>query len=165
MALVPAVGEHRRATCDATEMEDERLVVDWSPLDRSKLEAAARRGVVPVRVDGCRMRIVDGCTVRRHYTFAATSRQREVMVLRDHDDVEAKLPILAMRFGAGFMRETTLDVAMTIVGRFESDATPVTLVELEGACDAATHVVASVSVGAFAIGTGSTTTAEASARC
>ncbi len=144
-------------------MVDERLVVDWSSLDRSKLEAAARRGVVPLHVDGCRARIVDGCTVRRSYTFAATSRQREVIRLADRDELAARLPLLAMRFGANLTQATTLDVTMMVVGRYESSAAPVTMSELDGDCDAATHVVASVSIGAFAIGTGSLTAVDASA--
>jgi hypothetical protein len=153
------LADTHHATCDATDTEDERFVVDWSPLDRSKLEAAARRGVVPVRIDGCRMRIVDGCTVRRTYTFAPTSRQREVMFLGDRDELEAKLPVLAMRFGASMKHATTLDVAMTVIGRYES--APVAASELDGECDGATHVVASLSVGAFAIGTGSTFATDA----
>ena len=144
-------------------LANERLVVDWSPLDRSKLEAATRHGVVPVRIDGCRARIVDGCSVRRHYAFTATARQREVILLSDRDEVATTLPLLAMRFGASVMHATALDVAMTVVGRYESDVGPVGASELEGECGDATHVVASFSVGAFAIGTGSTTATEASA--
>jgi hypothetical protein len=158
-----ALGDARRGGCDATELSDERLVIDWSPLDRSKLEAVARRGLVPVRVDGCRTRIVDGCTVRRQYAFTATSRQREVLRLSDRDEVDAKLPVLALRFGASLTRATSLDVAMTVVGRYEGGAVPVATSELEGACDGATHVVASLSVGAFAIGAASAITAEGSA--
>jgi hypothetical protein len=144
-------------------MADERLVVDWSSLDRSRLEAAVRRGVVPLHVDGCRARIVDGCTVRRSYTFAATSRQREVIRLADRDELDARLPFLAMRFGASLMHATTLDVTLMVVGRYESSPEPVTMSDLDGDCDAATHIVASVSIGAFAIGTVSLTAVEASA--
>ncbi len=151
----------RGATCDAT--EDERLVVDWSPLDRSKLEAAAHRGVVPVRIDGCRMRIADGCAVRRAYTFAPTSRQREVLLLSDRDEAAARLPVLAMRFGARLEHASTLDVAMTVVGRYESPDTRVAASDLDGECEGVTHVVASLSVGAFAIGTGDSFQAEANA--
>jgi hypothetical protein len=157
-----ALGEVRRPMCDATEVANERLVVDWSPLDRSKLEAAARHGVVPVRIDGCRARIVDGCTVRRQYAFTATARQREVILLSDRDEVAMTLPVLAMRFGASVMQASAFDVAMTVVGRYESGVAPVAASELDGECGGATHVVASLSVGAFAIGTGSTTATEAS---
>ncbi|HEY8076048.1 MAG TPA: hypothetical protein VIF62_18100 [Labilithrix sp.] len=150
--------EHR-ASCD--ESEDERLVVDWSALDRSKLEAAARRGVVPVRVEGCRARIVDGCTVKRDYTFAPTARQREVMLFSDRDELDARLPVLALRFGASVARASTLDVAMTVIGRYESGAAPVKISDLEGECEGATHVVASLSVGAFAIGTASAIAVDA----
>ena len=57
---------------------------------------------------------------------AATSRQREVVLLTDRDEVDARLPILAMRFGASLMQATTLDVTMMVVGRYESSAAPVT---------------------------------------
>lgn len=164
-AMTPAVRAlgDRRAACDAADGSAERLVIDWSPLDRSKLEAAARRGIIPVRVDGCRTRIVDGCTVKRGYAFMPTSRQREVLRLSDHDEVSAKLPVLALRFGASVERATSLDIAMTVVGRYEGAPGADVASQLEGDCDGATHVVASLSVGAFAIGHASTTTAEATA--
>jgi hypothetical protein len=147
------------------EEENERLVVDWSPLDRSKLEATARRGVVPIRLDGCRARIVDSCILHRSYSFAATSRQREVMVLRDRDELGARLPVLATRLGAEFSRMSALDVTMTVVGRYELGAAPLPprRAELEGDCTGVTHVVASISVGDFAISTRATTSAEVSA--
>ena len=158
-----AFDEVRGSPCDDTAVVNERLVVDWSPFDRSKLEAATRHGVVPVRIDGCRARIVDSCTVRRQYAFTSTARQREVLVLSDRDEISATLPVLPIRFGASVMHALALDVAMTVVGRYESGVGAVALSELDGECDGATHVVASFSVGAFAIGTGSTTSMEASA--
>lgn len=142
--------------------DDERLVVDWSPLDRSRLEAAVRRGLVPVRVDGCKARVVDTCTVKRPYSFAATSRQREVMVVRDRDEIGAKLPILATRLGASVSKASALDVAMTVVGRYEAGPGLVAKTDLEGECEGVTHVVANMSVGAFAISTATATNVEAS---
>lgn len=153
-----------RTTCDPNEVDDDRFVVDWSALERGKLEAATRRTVVPVRVEGCVMRVVLGCTVKRPYTFVATSRQREVMQLRDRDEIAARLPFLAARVGAGLTRASTLDVTMTVVGRYESGPTPITTADLEGdGCDAVTHVAAGVSVGAFAIATGNMTAVDGSA--
>lgn len=153
-----------RTTCDPAEVDDDRFVVDWSALERSKLEAATRRSVIPVRVEGCVTRVVPGCTVKRPYTFIATSRQREVMRLRDRDEIAAKLPFLAARVGGGLRRASALDVTMTVVGRYESGSAPITTADLEGeGCDAVTHVAAAVSVGAFAIGTGTTTAVDAHA--
>lgn len=146
--------------CDAD--DDERLVVDWSPLDRSKLEAAARHGLVPVRIDGCRARVVDTCAVKRRYAFAATSRQREVMVVRDRDELGAKLPILATRLGARFSHENALDVSMTVVGRYEAGPAAITKADLDGECESVTHVVANMSVGAFSISTANATSVEGS---
>lgn len=137
--------------CDAD--DDERLVVDWSAHDRSRLESAVRHGLVPVRVDGCRARVVDTCSVKRKYAFAATSRQREVMIVRDRDELGAKLPILATKLGASFAQSSALDVAMTVVGRYEAGPLPITKNDLDGDCEGVTHVVANVSVGAFSIAT------------
>jgi hypothetical protein len=147
--------------CDAD--DDERLVVDWSPMDRSKLEAAVRHGLVPLHIEGCRARVVDTCTVMRTYVFAATSRQREVMVVRDRDELGAKLPILATRIGASFSQSEAVDVAMTVVGRYEAGPQPITQADLVGECGGVTHVVANMSVGAFSIATARATAAEASA--
>lgn len=147
----------RAPTCDAVDDDEGRLVVDWSPLDRAKLEAAARRGAVPMRVEGCRARLVDTCTVKRSYAFLGTTRQREVIVLRDRDEIGAALPVLGARLGASFAHASSVDVAMTVIGRYELGARAVAASELEGDCERVTHVVASVSVGAFAISTGAAT--------
>lgn len=153
----------RARTCDAVDEDEGRLVVDWSPLDRAKLEASARHGVVPVRVDGCRARIVDTCTIPQAYAFTPTSRQREVIVLRDRDELGARLPILTQRFGAAIARASTVDVAMTVVGRYETGARAILASELEGDCSRVTHVVAGLSVGAFAISLGASTEVDVTA--
>lgn len=147
LAPLPA----RPPSCTDGEEADDRLVVDWPPLDRSKLESAVRRGVVLVRVSGCTARIADGCWVKRRYEYSPTSRQREVMTVRDRGELGARLPLGAVRFAASMEASSALDVAMTVVGRYESEPRPVSASDLEGSCEGVTHVVASVSVGSFAI--------------
>jgi hypothetical protein len=129
----------------------ERLVIDWSPLDRSKLESAARKGLVLVRVDGCSARIVEVCASSRRYAYSPTSRQREVMLVRDRDELRARLPLGAARFDAGLERASALSVAMTVVGRYEAPPAPIASTDLEGDCAGVTHAVASVAVGAFEV--------------
>jgi len=162
LATPPAQGTALEAhpLCNAADTEEEKLVVDWSALDRTRLEAAVRRGVVPMRVEGCRARIVGACKVRRPYAFAATSRQREVLRLRDRDEVAARLPILSVRLGGSLARANAVDVSMTVVGRYESDDAPIAPSDLDGDCESATHVAASLSVGTFAIATASGVTTE-----
>lgn len=152
-APVTALKEARHASCDETEIANERLVVDWSPLDRSRLEAAARHGLVPIRVDGCRARMVDGCSIRRPYSFMGTTRQREVLRLSDRDEIDATLPVLGTRFGASLDHARSLDVAMTVIGRYEANDSSVARSDLDGDCEGVTHVIASLSVGAFEIAT------------
>lgn len=153
----------RPATCAVGDEADERLVVDWPPLDRAKLESAVRRGVVPMRVSGCAARIADGCRARRRYEYSPTSRQREVMTVRDRGELDAKLPLGALRFAASMEESSALDVAMTVVGRYESEPTPIASSDLEGSCEGVTHVVANLSVGSFAITSASGARLEGSA--
>jgi len=84
------------------------------------------------------------------------------MVVRDRDELGAKLPILAVRLGASFSQSSSLDVAMTVVGRYEAGPQPIAKSDLEGECEGVTHVVANLSVGAFAISTASASNVEGS---
>lgn len=145
----------RRPPCiDAADLH-ERLVIDWSPLDRAKLESAARRSVILVRVRGCNAEIADECATRGRYEYSPTSRQREVMTLRDGGAVSATLPLVAARFGASMERSAELDVTMTVVGRYESGSAVISEGDLQGRCEGVTHAVASLSVGSFEIFTAS----------
>jgi hypothetical protein len=139
------------AACSDGQVTTERLVVDWSSLDRSKLEATAHKGLVPVRLDGCEARLVDHCVARRGYAYMPTSRQRELVVVRGHDELRARLPLGAARFGATLDRSRELRVTMTVVGRWEAPLEAIGASDLEGECEGATHYIASVAVGAFEI--------------
>ena len=138
-----------KACTDEPDMR-ERLVIDWSSLDRSKLEAIARVGVVAVRVEGCRMRVVDGCASPHGYSYVATSRQREVTLLRGDDELGIELPMLMGRIGGSINASSSLNVALNVVGRYQADGLGAAAA-LKGDCGAATHVVASFSVGAFQV--------------
>lgn len=153
----------RPATCNQGEDESDRLVVDWPPLERSKLESAVRRGVVLVHVSGCSAHLVDGCSTRRRYEYSPTSRQREVVTVRDRGELGAKLPLGALRFTASLEESSALHVAMTVVGRYESEPRPLPASDLEGSCDGVTHVVANISVGSFVITSASDGRLEGSA--
>lgn len=137
--------------CDPSAATRERLVFDWSLLDRAKLESAARDGVVLLRVNGCRSEIAEGCTTAGRYRYAPTSRQREMMRLRDTGEVGARLPIGAARIGASRGRSSALDVTMTVIGRYEAERRSVAASELEGTCGGVTHFVTSLSVGSFEV--------------
>jgi hypothetical protein len=129
----------------------ERLVVDWSSLDRSKLEAAAHKGLVPIRLEGCDAHIVEHCIAHRNYVYTQTSRERELVVVRNRDELRASLPAGAARLGASLDRSRELRVTMTVVGRWEAPLEALAASDLEGECEQATHYVASVAVGAFEI--------------
>lgn len=137
------------ATCTEAGEGDDRLVVDWPLLERAKLESAAQKGLVAVRVDGCRVRMVNGCIGKKRYVYAPTTRQREVILLRDANEVSAKLPLGAARFSADVGRASQLVVGMTVVGRYEAPITVFSKADVDGECEDATHVVANVSVGSF----------------
>lgn len=137
--------------CTETKDVDERLVIDWPAHERAKLESAARKGLVFVRVAGCAVRVVEMCASQGRYDYAPTSRQREVTSMRDADEISTRLPFGAARFAAGVGTSAALDVTMTVVGRYEAASVPLSARELQGDCHDVTHVVASLSVGSFDI--------------
>ncbi len=69
--------------------------------------------------------------------------------MRDTDDLYSKLPLGAASLEAKLRRAGELNVDMTIVGTYDADRSNVKMEELQGDCVSATHVVTSLTVGAF----------------
>lgn len=151
-----------QAKCSVQKSASEPLVVEWPSADRAKLEAKTREGLVAVHYSGCELRVLGQCRVSGRYGFVGTTAKKDRETIRTSDELFAKLPLGAARLEGTLARSGTLDVRMSIVGRYSSDRPIVDLAELEGACEGATHVVAGVIVGAFSFEAGAANAAGAS---
>jgi len=164
----------RVVECDAEGALPARLrplVVDMDAMDRVDLEVSMRDGLVVVRHDCNGMEILRDCRVESDYGFIGVQRKEEVVRLDSTDEIGANLPLsagtLGAKLGADFNAESTLDIAMVMVGKKRSTKATVGRTELlsvrPGACDHATHYVRGATIGAFAMTTGVKSEARAAA--
>jgi hypothetical protein len=142
------------AKCSVAKSQSEPLVVSWPSVERARLEALARSGVVPVKYSGCEMRVLANCSVAgTPYRYVGTTRKHDEDHIRTADELYAKLPLGAAHLEGTLQRAGELSVAMTIVGRYQLDKS-VKKTDLEGDCSEATHVISALTVGAFAFEAG-----------
>lgn len=142
------------AKCSVAKSQTEPLIVDWSSVDRARLEALSRSGVVPVKYSGCEMRVLANCVTHDSpYRYVGTTRKHDEDHIKNADELYAKLPLGAARLEGTLQRAGELSVAMTIVGRYQYDG-PVRKADLQGDCAEATHVISALTVGAFAFEAG-----------
>lgn len=142
------------------------LVVDWEAETRVDLEVAMKRGVAVMALDASGPHLLD-CTMAGDYTFMGTTRKERVVRLLNGSEVAANLPLhgagLAASLEGEFSRGTTLDVALSMVGKTTTAARRARRSQLRGECDGATHIVRSATLGAFAMSTGTQATIRTAA--
>lgn len=151
-----AMGEANIAAC-AKAVVGEPLVVDLKSSERSDLEVALKEGVAVVSFDCKNLKVLKGCSAPGSYRFAGVTRKEDVVRMTNADELAANLPLTGAHLAGEMKRGSTLDLALVTVGKKRTTASEITRPELQGggSCEAATHVVRGVYVGAFALATGS----------
>ena len=162
-ARPPEFKPEGQSKCGVLKGQSRPLVVEWPSADRAALEAQSRRGFVAVRYEGCEMELLRQCTVPGRYGYTAITRKRDHVIIRDTDDLYAKVPMGAARLEGKLAKAGMIDVAMTIVGTFDADKPPARLSDAHGDCSRATHLVSSFTVGAFQFHAGAEAEVGASA--
>jgi TPR repeat protein len=158
-----------RQGVEAIEEASSPLIVDWDPEQRGDLEEAITDGVAVVALSTKGMKLLKGCKVSGDYGYRGISTKTQVVRLESAEDVAVNLPLsgaaIAGTIGAEFEQGATLDIAMVMVGKRRTTWADVTKGDLEGGgrCDGATHYVRGITVGAFAMSTGTRQKARAAA--
>ncbi len=137
--------------------------VDWTANDRATFDARARGGAIVVRHDGCRLEVLPGCRGPGAYDFRPTTTKHEIETIRTSSELRASLPVGAAKLEGNLSRAGALSVEMNVVGVWEATRPHVGRTELVGACQGATHVVASYTSGSFVLREGATSGASGSA--
>jgi hypothetical protein len=152
------------SSCALSSGPSRPMIVEWPTPDRAALDARARSGTVVVQAVGCRIVVLEGCTAPGRYGYTATTRKHQTESVRTRDELYAKMPVGAAQLEAKLAASGSLDVAMSVVGTYVTDHGEVARGELTGACADATHVVSSITVGAFELDTvGASATGAAAA--
>jgi len=159
----PKLEPKGQGKCQVSKGQDRPLIVEWPAADRTALEAVAKRGTVVVRYAGCEVEILAQCRAPGSYTYTPTTIKVDNLSIKDADELYAKVPLGAARLEAQLARAGELNVAMTVVGRYQIEATQVSSDQLEGMCEGATHAIFAMTAGAFELAAGASANAGASA--
>jgi hypothetical protein len=148
-----------QSTTRAAKSSARPLVLEWPAADRAALEAQRAKGIVVVRYAQHEMEVLRGCRAGASYRYASITPKEEGLVFHTEDELDAAMPIHAVRLEAKLKEKKALSVGMTIVGMYESDARTWRGADLQGDCAGATHVVRALAVGAFEISASAATSA------
>jgi len=148
-----AVGE--RLVCNARGEATTPLVVDWPAQHRLDLEAAMKSGVVVIRYDCDQIEVISACTLEGRYEFVGVTLKEDVVRIESRDQLAANLPVGVATLGGSLDSQSSIHLAMALVGKTTAGWSQVHASDLPAACQGATHVVRSATLGAFSMGRGS----------
>lgn len=146
-----ALGGEPSPACRSIPPRADALVVDMRSAERTDLEVAMKGGLAVVHYDCKGLRVVRGCALSGTYAYAGVSPKQEVVQISGSDELSANLPFSAARIGAEVGRDSSLDVAVMLVGKRTTSREGAAPAELVGSCEGATHFVRAAAVGAFAV--------------
>jgi hypothetical protein len=153
----PSLPTDQQAGSRAAPNPLEPLIIEWPASERAELEAQLKSGLVAVHYDGRAMDVLTQCRVAGSYAFRATNVHHDALVIENEDALATFLPLGVASLRGKLRQAGTLQVSMTVVGTWRTEPRRFLRDELEGDCRRATHVVASIAVGAFQINTGGST--------
>lgn len=129
------------------------LVTEWPASEKANLEALLKRGSVAVEYSGCAMRVLRQCSAGGAYVWQRTSPARDAFEISNNDELYAKLPLGAAALEADLKRHGKLEVATEVAGQLRLQGVSAHHLPTDGDCRYATHLITSLSVGAFTLST------------
>jgi hypothetical protein len=144
--------------CVVAATHREPLVTEWTASSKARLEilltatlADIDKYAVAVEYSGCELRIIDGCQPVGAYDWLKSTLSRDTVDIHDTDDLYAKLPLGAAKLEGALTRSGRLSIQTTVAGQIRLKRASVDFEAVAGddACAEATHIVESVSIGAF----------------
>ena len=144
-----------QARCKVAASQSNPLVTEWPASEKANFEALLRQGTVAVSYSGCVMRVLPRCRLGGGYQWQRTTPATDLVEIDNEDDLYAKLPLGAVGLEAELKRSGHLSVQTIVTGLLRlADPEATSLPHNEGECAQATHVVESLSLGAFSLSTG-----------
>lgn len=138
-----------RARCQASGASTNPLVTEWPASEKAHLESLASRAAVGVAYTGCDLEVIDACPLAGRYAFHRTTLASDTIEVGSVDELWAKLPIGAASLQGELARSQRLAVETTVSGQLALEGFDAVELDKTPACARVTHVVTSVSIGAF----------------
>lgn len=117
----PTAGEALGESSDGIDCNDvgntRPLIVDWTSQSRLDLELAMKEGVAVVHYGCDGFRVLPRCSMPGAYAFVGVSRKEDVIQLTSADELAANLPLSAAKLSAEMSRDSSLDLALVMVGK------------------------------------------------
>lgn len=136
----------------------EQLAVAWPPEQRIDVELSAKTGLVVFSQRHCRLRVLRECRVRGSYSFTPITPRDEERTITTRAELEHMMPAQAAELAAEVEQPGGLRLRTALVGRYVASMSAASPADLEGDCEGATHLLASMTVGAFALESGAAET-------
>jgi len=147
-----------RSRCSEGLIDTSPFVVEWDATDLATFEAHASRDLMFVRYADCAIELLRGCSdggipgrYGRYREPVFTSGTVESFSMKDEDELWAKLPLGAARFGAAVRVGQSLELRYHVSGVVQAtrDSVIRAAVADNQRCAGATHFVSAYNLGAF----------------
>lgn len=149
VAEMPSAGAAAREERCSAGSRARQLTVGWDAATRVDLQARAQNGIAVVRYQDCQVRVLADCRVRGQYAFSPMVARPEQIDITKYDRLEALMPDVARELAEELKRAGGLSLLTSIVGQYFASAPSLSVEQLQGNCEGATHFVTSMSAGAF----------------
>ncbi len=150
------------------------FVIEWDATDMSSFESLAKRDVVVVRYEGCKLRILDGCrddsvpgAYGSYRPVSWTAGSLERVEIGSEADLYAKLPLGVGELGGRVAGGEKFRMEYFVAGTRNATRPGIYRGDLADnpGCQGATHFVYGYNLGAFALGSTSESSLSAGAAC
>jgi len=153
-AKAPGAPTQGQSKCSIAASRTNPLVTEWPASEKANLEVRLREGAVAVAYSGCDMRIVPECRVGGGYQWLRTTVATDVIEIRNEDELYAKLPIGAVSLEGELRSSGRLAMQTTVTGQVRLTGIQANAVPESPECAQATHLLSSLSIGAFKLRSG-----------
>ncbi|MBW2523457.1 MAG: hypothetical protein JRI23_04755 [Deltaproteobacteria bacterium] len=153
-ASAPEAPTQGLSKCSVAASRSNPLVTEWPASEKANLEVRLREGAVAVAYSGCDMRLVPACRLGGGYQWLRTSVANDVIEIRTEDDLYAKLPLGALSLEGELRSSGRLSMQVTVTGQVRLVGVALDAVRATPECSQATHVLSSMSIGAFKLRSG-----------
>ena len=125
------------------------FIVTWDATEQAELVNHIAESLMLVRVDQCKVEMLLDCLIPGKYTVRNTGGNLESLIIDNQQKLYASLPLGLWNFGGNLKRFGGLNLTYYVSGIRTGSALEIYRAQLKPACRKATHLIRSMSVGAF----------------
>jgi hypothetical protein len=155
-AKAPEAPSQGLSKCAVAASRNSPLVTEWPASEKANLEVRLREGAVAVAYSGCEMRLVPECRLGGGYQWLRTSVASDIIEIGNEDELYAKLPLGAVSLEGELRSTGRLAMQTTVTGQVRLASSAMPTAPPSPSCAQATHVLSSMTIGAFKLRSGGT---------